>query len=235
MLNALSGALKKAAKKEGLDPRPPAGTKLRKVNYTEIESRQLPNTFWVKNQANLEKEEPLISITWDELVEDFKEREAAKKGLIENPEKLDQGQKPQKERILEDKKVNQFEIILARFPLTPELIKEELISLKLSYDHACQIAVLLPDEEVCYFKKDCLKLLDYKGDESLLADATNTVRNILKIPRAKSRVQCIKDKYEFAIDTKTLLDQMREYTDPFDVLLVPFSYKDSMTMGSNIS
>ena len=66
-------------------------------------------------------------------------------------------------------------------------------------------------------------------------EATKVVRNILKIPRAKIRVQCIKDKHDFAMDTKILLDQMREYTDPFEVMLVPCTYKDSMTMAFNIS
>jgi hypothetical protein len=77
--------------------------------------------------------------------------------------------------------------------------------------------------------------LDYKGEESNLVEAIRVVRNVLKIPRAKLRVQCILDKHEFAIDTKILLDQMREYTDPFEIMLVPYGYKDSMTMDFNIS
>ena len=66
-------------------------------------------------------------------------------------------------------------------------------------------------------------------------DAIKTLRSLLKIPRAKVRVQCIIDKHEFALDTKTLLDQMREYTDPFELMLVKCSYKDSMTMDFNTS
>jgi hypothetical protein len=62
-----------------------------------------------------------------------------------------------------------------------------------------------------------------------------TVRTILKIPRVKNRVKCIILKNDFALDTKTLMDQMREYSDPFEVLQVNSLYKDSMTMASKSS
>lgn len=148
ILGGLSLATQKAAKKTGFDPKPPTGTKLRRVNFGEVEARQLPLTFWVKHQDTLEKEEPLINLAWQELVEDFKEKEVVRKAPETTVNKEEGPTKQVKERILEDKKVNQFEIILARFPLSFEQIKEQLVSLKLSYDHATQIDVLLPEEEV---------------------------------------------------------------------------------------
>lgn len=68
------------------------------------------------------------------------------------------------------------------------------------------------------------------GDENNLAEATRTVRMILQIPRVKNRVKCIILKNDFALDTKNLMDQMREYCDPLEILQVSLSYKDSMTM-----
>lgn len=148
MIGGLSIGIKQASKKEGSDPKPPEGYKLRRVNFTEVDTRQLANTFWMKEQMVLEKEELLINLPLNTLAEDFREKEVQKKGegLLLGKEEV--ALKPQKERILEDKKVNQFEIILARFPLTPAQIKEELIHLRLSYDHASQILLLFPDDEV---------------------------------------------------------------------------------------
>jgi hypothetical protein len=148
LVGGLAIGVKQAGKKEGFDPKPPDGVKLRRVNFTELEPRLIGNTFWLKDQNSLESEERLIKLPLDDLVEDFREKEVVKKGEGLMSAKDDVLLKPQKERILDDKKVNQFEIILARFPLTPTQIREELIHLKLSNDHASQISLLIPDEEV---------------------------------------------------------------------------------------
>ena len=136
--------------KKSNDPQPKPGTSLRKVFLGTLNANSLMNTFWAKQNEVLYKEEPKIKIDWTILTEDFKEKEAAPKKAAE-PEasaKAAAAIKPTKEGILEDKKVNQFEIILARFELTQEATKEALKTLKITHDQACQIMSLLPMDPV---------------------------------------------------------------------------------------
>lgn len=145
---ALGGTVGLAAGISSKDPRPPLDLKLRKVFINSLEQNKLVDTFWMKEESMLSKEGELIKLPWKELEEGFKEKTAAKK----KEQQLEDEEKKKaivtREGILEDRKVNQFEIILSRFPLTREKTKEALITLKITCDQAAKILELLPDDEV---------------------------------------------------------------------------------------
>lgn len=107
-----------------------------------INQNVLKNTFWVKQENQLFQEEEKIKIDWERVMEDF--REVAKQKASENqaPTKLGG------EGIVDSKKINQFEIILNRFELTPEQTIDAIISFKLTHDQTSQLAMLLPDDGV---------------------------------------------------------------------------------------
>ena len=210
------GAVSKFMKKSG-DPRPKTGVQLRKVFLGQLGPQALSNTFWVKLHDTLFAEEGSIKLDWQQLEDDFKDKEPKAALEIEKP--ADKVIKTTKEGILEDKKVNQFEIILSRFELNPTQARDALISLKITYDQASQVFLLLPEED------DCNRILEWQGDESTLAVATRIVRDLLRIPRVKIRVKCIIAKHEFAMDVGSLGKQMKEYLDTFEMLQVVSIHK----------
>lgn len=53
---------------------------------------------------------------------------------------------------------------------------------------------------------------------------TLIVRRFLRISRLKVRLRCILVKYEFQMDSKLLLDQMRQYSDTFELIQVKEIY-----------
>jgi hypothetical protein len=124
------------------DPLPPTNASLRKVFMGAINQNLLKNTFWIKQETLLFQEEEKIKIDWERVLEDFKEVAKQKGSDSQAPTKLGG------EGIVDSKKINQFEIILNRFELTPEQTIEAIIGFKLTHDQASQLAMLLPDDGV---------------------------------------------------------------------------------------
>jgi hypothetical protein len=217
------GILGEKEQKKVRDPRPKAGM-LRKVYLGAIAPNALKQTFWAKKAEELMKEEPKIKLDWESLEEDFKEKEPKK--AEEKAVKDKAASKATKEGILEDKKVNQFEIILNRFSLPKEKALDMIKSFEFSYDQAAQVMFLLPEEA------DCQRILEWQDDVENLNEATKFVRSLLKIPRVKVRVKCVIAKLEFLLDCKTLSTQMKEYTHPFCLLQVVFLFPDRMIRRS---
>lgn len=130
------------------DPRPAAGVKLRSVFVNTLEQNKLAETFWVKEEKMLSKEDELITLPWKQLEDDFKLKVTAKAKDPIAEENQKEKLASTKEGILDDRKVNQFEIILSRFPLTREKTKEALMTLKITCDQATKILELLPEDKV---------------------------------------------------------------------------------------
>ena len=147
LMAALTGVGRMAAF-ASKDPRPAAGVKLRSVFVNTLEQNKLAETFWVKEEKMLSKEDELITLPWKQLEDDFKLKVTtkAKDPIAEENQKVKLAST--KEGILDDRKVNQFEIILSRFPLTREKTKEALMTLKITCDQATKILELLPEDKV---------------------------------------------------------------------------------------
>ena len=144
---ALLGLLGQKQGKSSRDPRP-KNAGLRKVFVGALAPAALTKTFWSEHQDKLFKEESIITLDWGALETDFKEKESKKIEGDKNTKDKSQGKT--REGILEDKKVNQFEIILSRFSLTLAQTREALQSLKITQDQAAQVMILLPEEEVIF-------------------------------------------------------------------------------------
>ena len=202
-------------------PKPKENEETRKINWTIINKAKISESFWnkpVKERFTIDYD--LISKYFSKQKEDLNkiksEENKESKQAVENI--------PQTIKLLDDKKLMNLGIGLAKVNISKEKLKEDLLlfnykSKDLSIDTIDKIIPLLPSKE------DIEILNKYQGDISLLSSSEQFLKVITEIPMFKQVFEYLKIRNNLFSEINDIKSKVNTFNEYIEVLNTSIHYK----------
>jgi len=122
------------------DPCPSGSTRLSQVQINALRGAQLPQTFWA-NPHSLS-----VELEWDEICNDFALQDLNTQDTIGSARQNESNKivKDEWEDVLGSESRTKLEILLSRFGMSGEQVREAILGISLNYDQVAQIQSMIP-------------------------------------------------------------------------------------------
>ena len=78
-------------------------------------------------------------------------------------------------------------------------------------------------------------LLSYSGDLQILTKEERWLKDVCSIPRAKIRIRCLMEKFDFESDFSSFFTRLKLYNEPFIVFVNDFFFQGFLNTSLRVS